>query len=332
MGPWLLPIVAADAHPSKRVCCSPVTAGATVANRTASVAYPAHRVACCLGSNQACVGKESMPPRAWLGGPLMQESAVPSDPDGQELVTNGRPTGDLVQLAHDHIREAILAGEYEPGELLRLARLTRDVGTSAIPIREALRRLEGERLVEVLPNRGARVAPIGIDDVIGIYRVRILLESEAVRLAVGRLLLPSSIPSTAGSTRWCSACGKGASARRTGSTARSTSLGTRRPTHPGCCTWSRRCGPRPSATCDAHRISATRRRSSVTSIDGSRRRSGAGMRPSPRRLSARTWGGPPSSSAPANPPGRWSSARPGPRRWSRPDDRPGLEHRRNRGP
>lgn len=101
---------------------------------------------------------------------------------------SGRPNGELVRFVYEHVREAILDGDYPPGEPLRLSKISAELGVSTIPVREALRRLESERLVDILPNKGARVTPIRIDDVSDIYRVRILLETEAVRLAVGRLL------------------------------------------------------------------------------------------------------------------------------------------------
>jgi DNA-binding GntR family transcriptional regulator len=64
-----------------------------------------------------------------------------------------------------------------------LQELSSEYGMSLIPIREALRRLEVERLVENRPNRGARVAPMSLADVDDAYNSRILLESEALRRA-----------------------------------------------------------------------------------------------------------------------------------------------------
>lgn len=52
-----------------------------------------------------------------------------------------------------------------------------------IPIREAIRKLEVERLVDSIPNKGARVAPISLDDVNDVYQTRIALETEALRRA-----------------------------------------------------------------------------------------------------------------------------------------------------
>ena len=58
---------------------------------------------------------------------------------------------------------------------------------SLIPVREALRMLEAERLVSIEPNKGARVAPLSIDRMKSAYAVRLLLEPEAVRLSTPNL-------------------------------------------------------------------------------------------------------------------------------------------------
>lgn len=61
--------------------------------------------------------------------------------------------------------------------------LVNEYGMSLIPIREALRRLEVERLVESSPNRGSRVATASVEDVEDAYETRRILESEALRRA-----------------------------------------------------------------------------------------------------------------------------------------------------
>jgi DNA-binding GntR family transcriptional regulator len=53
-----------------------------------------------------------------------------------------------------------------------------------IPVREALRLLEAEGFVESVPNRGARVAPLSMDDMLDVYQTRITLEVEALRQSV----------------------------------------------------------------------------------------------------------------------------------------------------
>ena len=88
-----------------------------------------------------------------------------------------------VEAVYRDLREEIIAGTYEPGSHLRLHALASRYGVSLIPIREAIRKLETERLVETTPNKGARVAKISTEDISDSYTARILLETGALRLA-----------------------------------------------------------------------------------------------------------------------------------------------------
>jgi DNA-binding GntR family transcriptional regulator len=92
-----------------------------------------------------------------------------------------------VDRAYESIRRAIIEGDYPPGFPLRLHALAREHGVSLIPIREALRRLQVERLVETVPNKGARVANLSIEDVTDAYKTRIVLEVGALREAFPKL-------------------------------------------------------------------------------------------------------------------------------------------------
>lgn len=94
-----------------------------------------------------------------------------------------------VERVYRDIRASIISGEYGPGAPLRLQDLTDAHGVSLIPIREALRRLEAERLVDATPNKGARVAAISAVDVEDAYATRILLEEEAIRRGWESLIL-----------------------------------------------------------------------------------------------------------------------------------------------
>ena len=82
------------------------------------------------------------------------------------------------------VRQAILSGVLGPGARLRQEELADIFGTSRIPVREALRALEYEGLVTSVPHRGFTVTALDADDVEEVYDLRILLESEAVRLAL----------------------------------------------------------------------------------------------------------------------------------------------------
>src|SRR3984893_4270466 len=86
----------------------------------------------------------------------------------------------------DALREAILTGRYAPGARLVQQELAEAFGMSRIPLREALRRLEGEGLVIISPNRGAIVRPLAPKDIVDLYDLRLALETLAVRRAAER--------------------------------------------------------------------------------------------------------------------------------------------------
>jgi DNA-binding GntR family transcriptional regulator len=101
-----------------------------------------------------------------------------------------------VELVYQRTRKAILTGDYAPGSPLRLQELAARSGVSMIPVREALRMLESEGFVESVPNRGARVAPLSMEDMLDVYRTRITLELEALRQAV-----PNTTPAVIATAR-----------------------------------------------------------------------------------------------------------------------------------
>jgi len=84
----------------------------------------------------------------------------------------------------EELRDAIILGEYVPGQHLRLEDIATRFDISTTPVREALRDLEVEGLVSIFPHRGAVVTQLSADDLIDIYEVRATLEEMATRLAV----------------------------------------------------------------------------------------------------------------------------------------------------
>jgi DNA-binding GntR family transcriptional regulator len=102
---------------------------------------------------------------------------VPASVDG-ELETYS-----LVELAVQRLSRDILSGQVDPGERLVEEQLTRRLGISRAPVREALRLLAQQGLVEHVPRRGVRVATLSDRDVQELYEVRDLLEREAVHTA-----------------------------------------------------------------------------------------------------------------------------------------------------
>lgn len=89
----------------------------------------------------------------------------------------------LRNVVAEQMRAAILDGHYKPGEWLRQERLAQDFGVSQMPVREALKELAAEGLIEHVPYRGARVIVFSISDVLDLYSHRAFLESRAASIA-----------------------------------------------------------------------------------------------------------------------------------------------------
>ena len=92
------------------------------------------------------------------------------------------------EFAADLLRRAIVHGVLGQGMPLRQDELAAALGVSTIPIREALRHLEGEGLVDFAPRRGATVAVLTAEEVIEISEMRAVLEPLALRLSIPRIL------------------------------------------------------------------------------------------------------------------------------------------------
>lgn len=88
------------------------------------------------------------------------------------------------------IREAIFAGELRPGDRIIETFWARELGVSQGPVREAIRDLEAQGLVETVPFKGSRVRTLTEQDIRDNYSVRICLESKSIRDALERLSGP----------------------------------------------------------------------------------------------------------------------------------------------
>ncbi len=93
----------------------------------------------------------------------------------------------LRDVVFNTLREAILKGELIPGERLMEKQLAERMGVSRTPIREAIRKLELEGLVLMVPRKGAEVAQITEKDIRDVLEVRATLEALAVRLACEKM-------------------------------------------------------------------------------------------------------------------------------------------------
>src|SRR3954470_11391848 len=91
--------------------------------------------------------------------------------------------GRLHGAAVTALRERIVAGQLLPGAFLREKELCEELGISRTPLREAIRTLASEGLVRLVPNRGAVVAPLDLDEVEALYQTVGHIEAAAAKLA-----------------------------------------------------------------------------------------------------------------------------------------------------
>jgi DNA-binding GntR family transcriptional regulator len=103
----------------------------------------------------------------------------------EPVATGGLEASSLVELAVRRLRGEILSGALAPGERLVEEQLTRRFGTSRAPLREALRLLGQQGLVEHLPRRGVRVTQLSARDMDELFTLRDTLEQFAVRCTFG---------------------------------------------------------------------------------------------------------------------------------------------------
>jgi DNA-binding GntR family transcriptional regulator len=92
----------------------------------------------------------------------------------------------LAEKAFETLHQAIITGRLRPGERLPIEELASVLEMSAMPIREAVRRLHSAGLVENIPHRGARVTELSIADLSEVYEARLALETLAIRRAAER--------------------------------------------------------------------------------------------------------------------------------------------------
>lgn len=97
-----------------------------------------------------------------------------------EVRATGRPVT-RAEWTDEQLRTEILSGRIRPGDRIPVEQLAASWGVSATPIRESLRRLAGDGLVDLAPQRGARVASVDASLAHEIYAVRLLLEPVALR-------------------------------------------------------------------------------------------------------------------------------------------------------
>lgn len=95
--------------------------------------------------------------------------------------TAGRTTAQ--QIALEHLRGRIADGSLGSGDWIRQERIAEEIQASVVPVREALKVLEAEGQLLYVPHRGYQVRRLGLAELVETYRLRALLEDEAVRIA-----------------------------------------------------------------------------------------------------------------------------------------------------
>ena len=93
----------------------------------------------------------------------------------------------LREIVFESLREAIINGHLKPGERMMEIQLADEMGVSRTPVREAIRKLELEGFVVMIPRKGAYVAGISLKDIADVFEIRAALESLAAALAAERI-------------------------------------------------------------------------------------------------------------------------------------------------
>ena len=97
------------------------------------------------------------------------------------------PRQSLTSAVAEKLRDKIVRGEIGEGEQLRQDAIANEFQVSRIPVREALRQLEAEGLITIIPHRGAVVSSLSPNDIEEVFEMRALLEGEVLRSSVPNL-------------------------------------------------------------------------------------------------------------------------------------------------
>ena len=104
-----------------------------------------------------------------------------------DLFDQKKENKSLTSIIFEKIREDILNDQYKHGEKIVEAKLAEELGVSRTPVREALKQLELDGLVENIPNRGVIVKGISNQDIYDIFTIRMAIEGIAAQWAVERM-------------------------------------------------------------------------------------------------------------------------------------------------
>jgi DNA-binding GntR family transcriptional regulator len=120
-------------------------------------------------------------------------------PKSVRMMATSRPLGNQASApakdrVYTYVRDLILRGTLRGGSFIEEGHISAALGTSRTPVREALHRLEAERLIDLVPRRGAVVRQVTPRELVDVYEARKLIESYAVRrLCDERISLPAEM-------------------------------------------------------------------------------------------------------------------------------------------
>lgn len=114
-----------------------------------------------------------------------KKRANPKESFGSAIAPVERET--LNDRVYHELRSAIMAGSFKPGAELTLRSVADALGTSLMPVRDAIRRLVSERALEMRPSRKVALPVLSIQQFLELRRVRVLLEGEAAALAAEKI-------------------------------------------------------------------------------------------------------------------------------------------------
>ncbi|HJV06667.1 MAG TPA: GntR family transcriptional regulator [Chromobacteriaceae bacterium] len=90
----------------------------------------------------------------------------------------------LTSAVTESLRSRILSGEFVDGQQLRQEALSNEYGVSRVPVREALRQLEAEGLIQIIDHKGALVSKLSLEDVLELLDIRAMLESSVLKASI----------------------------------------------------------------------------------------------------------------------------------------------------
>ncbi|PYY03458.1 MAG: GntR family transcriptional regulator [Acidobacteria bacterium] len=107
--------------------------------------------------------------------------------DSVSSLDSAIPRQSLTSAVADKLRDQIIRGVIPEGAQLRQDAIANQFKVSRIPVREALRQLDAEGLITILPNRGAIVPALSPEDIEELFSIRALLEPEVLKLSIPHL-------------------------------------------------------------------------------------------------------------------------------------------------